>query len=178
MRVRLGLALGALLLAFGLAAYPALSERAAPAPLPALAVPALLLYAAGLVGRWGGGLAGAIALLALEYLLSLYLRDASLDVVAPVYAVALFLCAELGWLALEGRETGGPWPGRAFGLLAVALGGGGLGFVVLALAVLPLPGGPLLTAAGGAAVVAAAVLLARLANASRRPARERQLRRS
>jgi hypothetical protein len=166
---RVGPAAAAFVLALGLAAYPVLGARGWLVPLLALAAPALALYTAALLVPWAEAVGGAIALLALEYVLSLYLGGVSLDTAVPVYAAALFLCAELGWLAAETGDGGALWPSRAFGLLALALAATGLGFAALALAALPLPGGALLTGAGGAAVVAVAAVLAWLARSAQAP---------
>ena len=167
MRPSVLLSPGALLLAGGLAVYPALDQSAALAPLLALAALAVLLYATALLRLWPEGLAAALALLAGEYVASLYFRGSGADVAAPAYAAALFLCAELGWLAVEDGGGSGLWPGRALGVAVVGLAGAGLGFALLLLGALPLGGGPLLTAAGGAAVLALFAALAALARAAR-----------
>jgi hypothetical protein len=80
-----------------------------------------------------------------------------------VYAAAFFLCAELGWLGLEARRGGRPWPGRAAAIGVVALGGAALGALLLLGSAAPLPGGPALTGLGVVATVAVAAGLAWLA---------------
>ena len=157
-------------LAVALAAFPLL---AGPGPAPTLVPPAvagLLLYAAALLEVWPEGMPLALCLLAIEYVASLYLRRAGLDLLAPAYAAALFACAELGWLALESARGHRPSPARLAwtALLAVAGGLGGTGLLLLAL--VPLPGAWPLTLAGGAAAVAASAVLATLARRARAPA--------
>jgi len=161
-----GVASGGFLLGVGLAAYPLLS----PGPLRStLAIPAglaLLLYLMAVVGLWPGGLSAAVGLLAIEYLASLYLRGIPLDVTAPAYGACLFLCAELGWLAVEG--SGDPrWLARWFVVAGVASAGAALGWGLLVVASVPLVGGLPLTALGVVAVVALAGALAWLARSAR-----------
>jgi hypothetical protein len=162
-RAPLVVAPGALPLAAGLAAYPLLDERTAVAPVVMLGAVAFALFVAAVGGLWPGGLAWAVGLLAVEYLAALELRGARLDVAAPAYAGALFLCAELGWLGLEARAGGRPWLGRAFAIGVLALAGSGLGLLLLLAATVSLAGGPLLTGVGVAAACGVAVCLAWLA---------------
>lgn len=147
--------LPALALAALLAVYPALSSSRWTVPLGLLGAVAVLLYLAALLAIWPAGMAPAVALLAIEYLLSVLLRGQRLDVVAPAYGAALFICAELGWLASEGQGTGGWLPGGA-AIAATALAAAALGWVVLETSAIPLAGTLLITAAGVAAAVAAA----------------------
>jgi hypothetical protein len=166
---RLWPGLGGAGLAVLLAAFPTLDQRASVAPLLVLAIPAVVLYAAAVLRLWPRALPLGLALLAVEYLLSLYLREASLDLLAPAYACGLFLSAELGWLALESFPGQQPWGAR--GLAAAVFAGGGLllGGALIAVALLPVQEGWPLTLAGGlAAVVSAGVLawLARLSTAT------------
>lgn len=165
-RAPLVVAPGALPLAVGLAILPVLDERAALPPVVLLAAVAVLLYVLALVGVWPGMLTWAIGLLAAEYLISLELRGARLDLAAPAYAAALFLCAELGWLGLEARRGGRPWLGRSFGIGVLTLLGAALGWVLLVVATLPVAGGGLLTALGVVAAAAAAACLAWLARSA------------
>jgi hypothetical protein len=164
----LWLGVAALGLAFGLALYPTLG-----APLLVLtAAPAAVVYAMALLGLWRGLLGVAIGLLALEYLASVYLRGGGLDLLSPAYAAALFVCAELGWLSLEAAGGRRSWPGRVLAIAALAPAGAGLGFALLLTALLPLPGGAVLTSGGVLAAVGVAAVLAWLARAHR--AAERQ----
>jgi hypothetical protein len=166
MTQRAALRLAALGLGALLAIYPALDQRAPLAPLVALALPALVLYAAALLRLWPEGLPLAVALLALEYLAAVYLRGGGLDLLAPGYAIALFICAELGWLTLEAGGGQPLWAGRGLAL-AMLTGAGflaGLGLLVAAMS--PLPSGWPLTAGGVVAAVAASGALAWLARAS------------
>jgi hypothetical protein len=149
----------ALALAAGLALAPALGLRG-PGPAGALGGVAVALYVAALAVPWPGALPWALGLLAVEYLVSLELRSASLDATAPAYAAALFLCAELGWLALEARRGDRPWTGRALGIGALALAGAALGALLLLAAAVPLAGGSPLTGLGVVAAVAVAASLA------------------
>lgn len=152
---------GAILTA-ALAIYPAMTLRAAPL-LVGLGGLAFVLFIAGQTLPVPGALAWALGLLAVEYLAALELRDAAFDVAAPGYGVALFLCAELGWLGLEARGGGGLWPGRAIVVALLALVGAALGAVLLLLAAAPVAGGVVLTGLGVAAAVAIAACLAWLA---------------
>jgi hypothetical protein len=158
---------GAFGLAAGLAAYPVLAAGPASASLIFAGGSAALLYLAALSGLWRGALGLAIALLALEYLGSLYLRGGGLDLEAPAYAAALFTSAELGWLTLEAAAGNQPWLGRLMAIGGVGLGGATLGFGLLLTSLLPAPGGTLLTAAGAAAGIAVFAVLAWLARAYR-----------
>lgn len=157
---------GALPLALALAAYPVLLGAAVLGPLVLLGLAAIGLYAAGLTRLWSGGLTAGIGLLACEYLAGLYLRGAGLDVTAPVFGAALFLCAELGWLSVEDQRGGGPWPARWLALGTLTLLGAAAGWLVLVAASLPVAGGPAATAVGTAAVLAVASGLAWLARAA------------
>ena len=158
---------GAFGLTTGLAAYPVLAAGYASAPLVFAGGSAALLYLAALSGLWRGALGLAIALLALEYLGSLYLRGGGLDLQAPAYAAALFTSAELGWLTLEAAAGSQPWLGRLLAIGAVGLGGAALGFGLLLASLIPATGGIILTAAGAAAAVGVFALLAWLARAYR-----------
>ena len=165
---RLATAGVALAPALALAVYPLLGRGAGALPLAILGGAGLLLYAGAVAGVWPGGLTGAIGLLAAEYLASLYLRGIRLDVVAPVYAAALFVCAELGWLAAEGRRGGLGWLARWFAIAGLALAAAALGWVVLIAGTLPLAGGLAVTALGVVAALAAALGLAWLARSAER----------
>ena len=150
------------ILAAGLAIYPAIAQQTAPL-VAGLGGLAFVLFVAGQTLPVPGALAWALGLLAIEYLATLKLRGAAVDVAAPAYAAALFLCAELGWLGLEARGGGRLWPGRAVAVAVLALAGGALGAVLLLLAAAPMAGGVVLTGLGVAAAVAIAACLAWLA---------------
>ncbi len=154
---------GTLPLAAGLALVPALGQGTVPAVVVGLGGLGLALYVLALAVPWPLALPWALGALAIEYLVSLVLRGAPLDLAAPAYAAAWFLSAELGWLGLEARAGGGPWPVRALGVGLLTLGGAALGTGLLLVGLLPLPGGPLLTGAGVAAAVGVAAGLAWLA---------------
>jgi hypothetical protein len=163
---RVWVAPGALPLLLALAAYPVLLGAPTLAPLVLLGLVAVALYAAGLAGIWPGGLMAGVGVLAVEYMAGLYLRGAGLDVTAPLFGAALFLCAELGWLGLESRRGGGPWPARWLGIAALTLLGAAAGWLVVLAALLPLAGGPALTALGVAAAVVVALGLVWLARSA------------
>lgn len=129
-------------------------------PLGALGGVAVALYLAGTALPWPAALPWALGLLAVEYLVSLEVRRAPLDPAAPAYAVAFFLCAELGWLALEARRGGRPWAGRVLAIAALAVAGAAIAALLLLLAAVPLRGGPPMTALGVAATIAVAACLA------------------
>ena len=163
------LATAACALALALAVYPVLGGGVTVLPLAILSIlggPALLVYAVALAGIWPGGRSAAIGLLAAEYLASLYLRGIQLDVAAPAYGAALFVCAEMGWLAAEGRGGGSAWLARWFAIAGLALAAAALGWTVLIMATLPLAGGPAITALGVVATLAAAAGLAWLARSA------------
>lgn len=152
----------ALALAASLALWPALGPGGMRAlgPLGWLGGAAVALYLAGLALPWPAALPWALGLLAVEYLVSLEVRRSPLDAAAPAYAAAFFLCAELGWLGLEARRGGRPWPGRARAVAGLALAGSALGALLLLAPAVPLSGGSLLTALGVAATIAVAACLA------------------
>jgi hypothetical protein len=150
------------LLAAGLAAYPAITQQAAPLVV-CLGGLAVALFVAGQALPLPSVLAWALGLLAIEYLAALQLRSAGLDLTAPAYAAAFFLCAELGWLGLEARRGGRLWSGRAVAVVSLAVAGAVLGALVLLLAAVQMAGGALLTGVGVAAAVAVAACLAWLA---------------
>ena len=150
------------MLAAGLAISPAIALQTAPL-VGGLGWLAFVLFVAGQTLPVPGALAWAVGLLAIEYLATLKLRGAAVDVAAPAYSAALFLCAELGWLGLEARRGGRLWPGRAMAVALLALGGAALGVLLLLLAAAPIAGGVVLTGLGVAAAVVIAACLAWLA---------------
>ena len=147
-------------LAAALALAPVAGASGRLGPLGVLGGLALALYVMGLAMPWPGALPWALGLLAVEYLVSLEVRRAPLDPAAPAYAVAFFLCAELGWLGLEARRGRRPWSRRVVAIAALALGGAVVAALLLPLAAVPLAGGPPMTALGVAATIAVAASLA------------------
>jgi hypothetical protein len=156
----------AVILAAALGVAPLVGLRSTQQPIAAVGVLAFGLYAIGLVCVWPGAIAWALGLFAVEYLAGLALRGGRVDLAAPVYAAALFLCGELGWLGMEARDGRRLWPGRGFAIAALALAGAGLGSVLLLAATVRMAGGLLLTGLGVVAAVAVAACLAWLARRS------------
>jgi hypothetical protein len=154
------LAAAAAALAVVLALAPVTGAAGWLGTLGALGGVAVALFVAGMAMPWPAALPWALGLLAVEYLASLEVRRAPVDVAAPAYAVALFLCAELGWLGLEARRGRRPWAGRVAAIAALAVGGSVLAALLLLLAAVPLRGGPPVTALGVAATIAVAACLA------------------
>jgi hypothetical protein len=161
-RVSASVAIGpaGLPLAAALAVAPVLDQRAALGPLGAVGALAVALYAAALALPLPAALPWALGLLGVEYLVSLEVRAAPLDLAAPAYAAAMFLCAELGWLGLEVRRGGRPWAGRLAAIGALAVGGAALSALLLLAWTVPLAGGAPLTGLGVVATVAVAACLA------------------
>jgi hypothetical protein len=147
-------------LAAALALVPVVGQRAALGPIGLLGAIAVALYALAVALPLAGALPWALGLLGIEYLASLQVRAAPLDLAAPAYAAALLLCAELGWVGLEARRGGRPWAGRALAVGALALAGATLGALLLLAWTVPLPGGAPLTGLGVAATIAVAACLA------------------
>lgn len=150
------------LLAGALALYPFLGQQASPLVMGVGGLACVLFVAAQMLPL-PGALAWALGILAIEYVISLELRGPTLDVAAPGYAAAFFLCAELGWLGLEARRGGRLWLGRAVAVGVLALTGAALGSLLLVLAAVPLPGGAAVTGLGVAGAVGVAACLAWLA---------------
>jgi hypothetical protein len=164
--VRLGSASAAVALALGLTLWPVLRG---PEPTQ-LVVPGAVgtaLVALAVAGLWPRALAWGLGLVGVEYVVSLLLVAAPPDLAAPLFGLAWLLAAELGWAALEARTGERPWTTRILATAAVATLGTICGWGLLLVALLPLPGGPLLTALGVAAAIVAAGVLLVLARASR-----------
>jgi hypothetical protein len=86
-----------------------------------------------LVGRWEELLPWAIALLGAQYAASLLIRGGEIDGLAPLYAAALFVTAELAYWALEqGPAVRVVVLSRVAALLAQAFGAAGVGAAMLA----------------------------------------------
>jgi hypothetical protein len=92
------------------------------------------LLAVGLLGRWPSLLPWAIAFLGAQYAVSLLIRGGSIDELAPLYAAALVLVAELAYWALEERPARGGTSvllGRLAALATLAFGAAATGAAVL-----------------------------------------------
>lgn len=164
MKTRAGLAAAALLLAGGLAAYPLAAAGGFESLFRLAGLLALALLLAGLSGLAPASIAVALALLAAEFLAGLAASGSTLDLASPVYAGGLFLCGELAYASLEAGRPGALggrrlWP--AVGL--VLLAGLAAGYLLLVVALLPLPGGLALTALAGLGAVGLLGLAGRLA---------------
>jgi hypothetical protein len=97
-------------------------------------VPGILgsaVLAVALVGRWPDVIPWAIALLGGQYAASLLLRDGGIDSLAPLYAAALLVTAELAYWGLEVKPALGGVVGRLAVLLGLALGTAGVGALLL-----------------------------------------------
>jgi len=143
---------GALVLGAALTVLPVALGGLSPAVAIFCGGPALFFFALAMSRIWPAALWPALVLLATKQLLAAVLSDAVV-IDAPLRGAALLWFAELAWLA--GQPPGLP-PPRAQLLAGAMVGlvGAALGWLVLALASVPLAGGPLLTGAGVVAVVA------------------------
>jgi hypothetical protein len=107
----------------------------------------------------------AIALLACEFMLSLYVRDVEASFAAAAYGSALLLVAELAYwsvhLRIPSRCEPGPLKHQAFVTAALGAASLGAGVVAAALSQAPVAGSLVLMAAGvGAVGVAIAIVVA------------------
>jgi hypothetical protein len=126
------------------------------------------VLALAVAGRWHELLPWAIALLGAQYAASLLLRDAEIDALAPLYAAALFVTAELAYWALErGPAARAVVLPRVAGLLAKGVGAACAGAAVLAASEGGGGGGLALQLVGVAAAAATVGVVARLAWKSR-----------
>ncbi|MDQ6900408.1 MAG: hypothetical protein M3072_13025 [Candidatus Dormibacteraeota bacterium] len=143
---------GALLLGAALTVLPVSLGGLSPAVAILCGGPELFFFALAMSRIWPAGLWLALVLLATEQLLAAVLsQEVVID--APLRGAALLWFAELAWLA--GQPPGLPPPrSHLLAVAMVALVGAALGWLLLALASVPLVGGPLLTGAGVVAVVA------------------------
>jgi hypothetical protein len=109
----------------------------------------------------------ALGLVAVEFMISLYVRDVRLDVIAALYGAGLLLAAELAdWsfeLGLPSRDDAGLKTRRALAIAALVVIAGGVGAVAAFAAQAPATGGLALAAAGVGAVVTLFLGLAALA---------------
>jgi hypothetical protein len=136
-----------------------------------LAAGALLLIA--LVRAWGAGVAWALVLSVLAYLLAVLAASSEVDPAAPVVGVFLFLAAELAYWSIELRPPARQAPGlplrRLTTVVAVALAAEVLAGLALLSAVPRGDLGVLVDVAGALAAVAVVALLVGLP--ARRPGR-------
>ncbi len=154
----------------GLAVYPALQDVDLWWLALALGGMAMVLLAGGLAARSGAILGWALVALGAEYTVLFAAQGPALDELAPLYAGAFLLVAELAFWSIERRVPAWSAPGlveRRLARLAVV----SLGAIVLAAAVLVLAaasggGGVALEAIGVAAAIGALVLLALLVRRS------------
>jgi hypothetical protein len=164
---RLAAGVATVALATVLALAPLAATRAPRTPLAWLGALAVLL-AAGAAWRFVSLASVAVAVLALEYGLSLYHQRAPVDARAPLFAAGLLLLVELAYWSAEShrlvRDDRGVLGFRLGVLAVVALAAVTLGALVLLAAELPLAG-PLARLAVG--VVAASTVLALIATLSR-----------
>jgi hypothetical protein len=167
-RTRLGLGAATVALATVLALAPLASTRVARTPLAWLGALAVLL-AAGAAWRFVSLAGAAVAILAVEYGLSLYHQPGPLDARAPLFAAGLLLLLELAYWSAEShrlvRDDHAVLGFRLAVLAVVALAAVALGAVVLLAAELPLAGP---VARLGLGVAAASTVLSLIAILSRR----------
>ncbi len=165
---RLGVALATVALAIVLALAPLASTRAPRAPLAWLGAVAVLL-AAGAAWRFVSLAGVAVAILAVEYGLSLYHQGGPVDARAPLFAAGLLLLVELAYWSAEShrlvRDDRAVLRFRLAVLALVGLAAVALGALILLAAELPLAG-PIARLALG--IAAASTVLALIATLSRR----------
>lgn len=147
------------------AVLPALAGENAGDVLPLVGFLAVALLAAGVVVGWAGLLASSVAILAVEYALSL---GESVDGRAPLYAGFLVLCAELAFWSLDLRVPAAAEPGtlvvRSVFVALAVVGAVAVGGLMLALTAVPaLPGGVGWEVVGLAAAAGALTLVVVLA---------------
>jgi hypothetical protein len=130
---------------------------------------ALVLFGAGLVLRWSGGLALGVALLGAQQATRLALGPDALDEATPLTAGALLLAAELAWWSIEPRIPAWAQLGvtvrRAVTVFFTCIAATVVSAVVVVAAGASVGGGTLLLLTG---VVAATAALGVLAYAARR----------
>jgi hypothetical protein len=127
---------------------------------------ATAVLAIAIVGRWQALLPWGIALLGAPYAASLLLRDGGVDALAPLYAAALLLTAELSyWASEQGPFFGGrPTVLRRLGsLLGLGVGTAAAAAAVLAVSEAGAGSGVLLELVGVLAASGAVALVAWLA---------------
>lgn len=156
-----------MLAAGGLAAYPAAQDLRLQYAALTLAVVALVLLAFGLVVRWPGALGFGLAALGAEYAVLFSAEGATLDRLAPLYAVGFMFVAEVSFWSIERRvpawsdPTALEWRlARLAGACAGAAGVAALATVSAAASTGG--GGVVLESFGVAAAVGSVVILAAL----------------
>jgi hypothetical protein len=168
-RTRLATGVATVTLATVLALVPLASTQAPRAPLAWLGALAVLL-AAGAAWRFVSLAGAAVAILAVEYGLSLYHQRGPVDARAPLFAAGLLLLVELAYWSAEShrlvRDDRAVLAFRVAVLAVVALAAITLGALILLAAALPLAGSVARLALG---VAAASTVLAMIAALSRRP---------
>jgi hypothetical protein len=130
----------------------------------------LVVFAAGLVLRWSGGLAIGVALLGAQQATRLALGPDALDEATPLTAGALLLAAELAWWSIEPRIPAWAQPGvavrRAVTVLFTCVAATVVSAVVVVAAGARVGGGTLLLLTGVVAATAALAMLAYVARQS------------
>jgi hypothetical protein len=152
--------------AAGLAAFPALASTRAQLPLGIGGAVAVAVLALALVLRQAWLIAPAVALLGAEYCAYVALHGGTVDARSPVVGVGLLAVAELAFATLElraGSSSRELAARRVAAMTVVALGGIAVGVVVLAVSSVPLGGGVGLEVVGVAAAVLLLLALGRLA---------------
>jgi hypothetical protein len=134
----------------------------------AIGVLGAVILALALVARLPGLVVWGLAVLAGGYAVALLLRSGTIDGEAPLYAAGLLVCAELSFWSLELHLPTDPGitGRRAARVVLLALIGGGISALVLAVSELAWSGGLGLEALGVAATAAALVLVALLARSA------------
>jgi hypothetical protein len=156
-----------LLAAGGLAAYPAAQDLRLQYAALVLAVLALALLAFGLVVRWPGALGFGLAALGAEYAVLFSAEGATLDRLAPLYAVGFMFVAETAFWSIERRvpawsdPTALEW--RLARLAAACAGAAGVAaLATVSAAAATGGGGVVLESFGVAAAIGSVVILAAL----------------
>ena len=130
----------------------------------------MLLFAVGLAARSGSALGWALAALGGEYTVLFTTQGPALDELAPLYAGAFVLVAELAFWSIERRVPAWTETGlierRMAHLVATFVGAALVAALVIVVAAASGGGGVVLEAIGVAAVIGALALLAMLVRRS------------
>jgi hypothetical protein len=152
--------LAALLLAAGLAGYPAATAHAAPALVAVIGTLGVLFVLAALLAVWEDGLVAGPALLLVAYTLSLTSGREPLSRSAPVVAAGLLALVDLGSWSLELRDGAEQRPfAHLRTLVLLTAGGTAASVLVLALASVSRSGGLALWLLGAAAALGLVTLI-------------------